>query len=465
MSAKDAYGEVRNSFSRLVSLWPWTSNKSLLPDDAITRKIQSNEIPTPDDVMRLVGKDNIVLKSVYFTLAVLYDAERREGARPYFVHPYSVAVKPDYRYADDLIPSGFRTTSFMKCLGLIHDLREVFGKTPEGSHVVGVNVGYLLGNELAEGLGYLTNNNDTVIGTIKDSVERLRKTDPERYKRLDASDISERLSGELERLNIDERSVIKQYRRIQKALVDFVNDIRTYHPELSDIDRAFIVGLIQDSFLIPISKVIKRKDIISPSKLESIIREDFEHVIGIVDGKSYVNADQRLILPKESPFLVTLDKTLYQDFLNRAMDYAFNRVIEQHSKGQLVDDSALSVPIVRVCDTAATLATFEDDIAHAISQYRKARRVSESGRGLIERLEQEGVEQIYERFRLAIDYSNRILGFVIGMQHKSFQLKAKIDNVYDRDVELLEYMLSKMSGNGNEDKQQKRRGITSFLSL
>ncbi len=442
MTAKEVYGGVvRGGLGRLVSsLNPW-STQDTLPNDTITTKLQNGEISTPGDVKSLVGGDEITLKSFYLSLALLHDVTRREGRDPYFVHPYSVAVKPDYRFNDPVIPSRFKTTTYEKSLGLIHDLEEEVGKTPIGAHIIGIIVEQLLGHDLAMGMSYLTNTNDIVADTIKPYTKKL---DSEVYKRLEARDISLMLSKAMDSVRIGEVSVINEYVRITGILKNFVEDVKNFHPELNEDDRNYIVGRMNEWFVQPLEALIQHRDIIDPRELKRGIQAEFGHVIGIVDAGSYVEADPRLILRSESPFLVNLDKTLYQDFLNIMMGYAFNKAIEQRARGQLKDDSALSNPIVKASDIAATLATMEDDVSHAISQFRKARRNGGSGHGLIERLNREGFNSgYYQRYADSLDYARRILISVLSEKPGILKRKIRRDNVYKKQKGLFGIMLEK----------------------
>ena len=456
MTPRTIYIEVvRGGLGRLASFMPWSS-RDTLSNDSLTTKLQNGEIPTPSDATSLVGDDELTQKSFYLSLALLHDIIRREGRDPYFVHPYSVAVKPDYRFNDNTIPSGFRTTIYEKRLGLTHDLEEEVGRTPIGAHVVGDIVEQLLGHNLAVGLDYLTNTNDIAMDTIKPYTKRL---DPEVYKRLGARDISSMLHKAMESVRIGEVAVRNEYMRIAGILKNFVDDVNKFHTELADADRDYIVEHMNDWFVQPLEARIRRGDLISPRALKTEIQAEFGHVTGIVDAGSYVEADPRLILRSESPFLVTLDKTLYQDFLNRMMEHAFNQAVQQRDRGQLKDDSALSIPIIKASDIAATVATMEDAVDHAISQFRKARRNGGSGYGLIERLNHASFgSNYYQRYANALDFARRILLSVLSDKPKILKRKRLRDDVYERQNSLYEIMLEKIhqddgSGKGNGNRK------------
>jgi len=171
MTPRDAYQGMR----KLASFMTGRYTPQGLPEDTITRKIQSNEIPTPSDVRRFVGSDEIIIRSLYFTLAVLHDIRRREGGRPYFTHVYSVAIKPDYRSHDPDVPAGYTTTSFEKLLGLNHETREEFGRTPLGSHVVGATIKDFFGKDECFQVNSLTAEQKEVrkhLGGKRDQLER-----------------------------------------------------------------------------------------------------------------------------------------------------------------------------------------------------------------------------------------------------------------------------------------------------
>ena len=456
MTPRDAYQGMR----KLASFMTGRYTPQGLPEDTITRKIQSNEIPTPSDVRRFVGSDEIIIRSLYFTLAVLHDIRRREGGRPYFTHVYSVAIKPDYRSHDPDVPAGYTTTSFEKLLGLNHETREEFGRTPLGSHVVGATIKDFFGKELAEGIDKLTNANDIVMHTIEDS---LKTMDPERYKRLEAHDVSERLKRELEGVKVDPKAVRRQYLKVKNVLVNFVNDTKQYHPEISPDDRNFIVDILQDSFIAPLTSQLRADNIADPDGLADRIRNEFSHTIHIVENGPYFEADRKLTHPDESPYIVTLDKTLYQDFLNIMNEYAFQKALAQRASG-ILNGSALSVPIVKASDITSNVATMEDNITHAMHVYRNARRFDLSGKQLIERLGQAGFDNIfYQRFAHAIDYAGRVLISVLKEKPEILRVKAKSDNVYERDIPLFEYMLNKTIDNDNGKPKTQKKGLTAFM--
>ena len=432
-----------------------SKSKEKLPDDIITRKLLERKIPTQDDVKALLGDNEVVLKSFFFSLALLYDIPRREGMKPSFLHSYSAAGKPDYRYNDPKLPSRFKQTNFMKCLALIHELGEdYFGKDIAGSYVIEDIVKSFLGNELASGLEELTNNNDLVMESIKKPLERM---DVEKYKRLEESDISRKLEARLDKLKISGKNVIGYYKRIKRKLGKFIGNIKSYHEELSNKDKGFIIDFIYNFFAKPLSTRLKEENIIDPYILTENVRNDFQYVIDMIKGQDYVEADPKLVHPFESPYIVTLDKTLYQDLLdNKIVGNAYKRLKEELAKGQLLDDSSLSVPIVKVSDSTATIATLETDIVHAIHQFRKARRVRETFRRLISRLKQEGINpHIYQRFKRAIDYQDKNLKLSI-IEHYNY-FKSKYDTQYSKDIELLEYMLGKES-----IKLEPKKSISAF---
>ncbi len=465
MSVNNIYSDVKGGVGKIVSSIPWLE-KAPLPEDIITAKLQNDKIPTFDDVKRFLGNGDLIKKSFFLPLGLLDGLKRREYKQPYFVHPYSVASKANYRYNDPETPSRFRLMYETEiCAGLNHEQKEVVGKTPEGLHIIGVNMPIFLNGEISELVDYLTCSEDIVMGTVEGHLDHLRQMSPEKYVRLESSDISSMLNRKLENLKIDEKGIRRTYSQIMNKLINFTEKVRYNHPELSFEDKDAIIGLVTDSFVDPISNIIKRKDMIGGNELANLVKHDFGIVLDIIGRNIYVNADPKLIWNDESPYLVTLYKTLYQHYLDRGMNHTFNKVVELYSEGKLNDDSAFSLPIVKGCDIAANVATLENDIVHAISQFRKARRFIERGNSLIERVGEIGINpSIYQRFGRVIDYDARILIQALDDRIKSLERDKRRDNLYYNVLGILEYMRAKMQDEiGKKDSLMKRAG--SFLGV
>ncbi len=434
----EAYSKMGDGLKRKIL--PWLIPKEL-PDDVITQKVINLEIPTPDEVRVSLGDNEDTLNIFYLTLALLSEVSRREGKKPYFLHTYSVATKPDYRFNDPILPSKFRLTDFEKSLGQPHELKEEFGESIVGSYIVGDVLKYFFGDELANGVDYLTNHNELVMKNVNKSLKQLRK---EELKRIGQKDISRLLTDELERLTINLEGVVEHYKRVEGALKEYVNEIGEYHEELDSENKEYIIGLMEDNFISPLSNKLRSNEIIDLQELVENVKNDFNHVLEIVNKEDYIEADPKLVHSFESKYLADLKKTLYQDYLGRIIKNVHEKLDKMLAEGQLLDDSLLSLPLVKTCDSIANVSTLEQDIVRTISQFRKARQVRRTDQELIAYLGKKDVDpSIYQRFERSVDYLSEVLVWKIKQYHGSVKDMAKLDTTYNNDAKLLDYMLRK----------------------
>ncbi len=415
-------------------------------DDIITTKLLEIKIPLFDDIKSLLGDEasdseaEFLSKSFYLPLILLYDLERREAKKPSFLHPYSVAAKPDYRYNDPNLPSGFRQTTFQKCLSLNHETREDFGKNIVGYHYIIADCEkHILGEELDNGLRDLTNKNALVRNYIN---KRLKSLTKEKYIRLEPADIKSMLKKESDEVKIDEQSIIKNYSMITEKLKSFVKNILKYHSELSSGEKNLLAGFINEYYINPLSEKLSRGNIIDPRTLNENVMADFEYVMNIVDNGPYVEADPELIHPSESPYIISLDKTLYNDFLDNMIKRAHEKLNKDHAKNQLSGES-LSVPIVKVSDSIAVMSTLESDLIHAIHQFRKSRMVRKKFGREVYTLKEANFNPsaVYQGLEMAVNYLDANLKLSLIKHYKYFT--SKDDTSYSKDIHLLEHMLKK----------------------
>lgn len=398
-----------------------------LPIDIITSKVGCGEIPTYEEFEAFLGNVESVLKSSYLALTLLFNVPMREGDKSSFLHAHSVAMKPDYRFGAGRFASGFKSTSFQKSEGYIHDLREDFGKNIAGSYVVGEIVEALLGRELATGLEYLTNNNDFFIKPIR---KKLRLMDRQRRRFLELGYFKEKLKTELSRfkelerkgkLYIDE-STLKDvhYKRVIGALEGFVNDVEKYHHELSPKERKFLTDYVQDNFIAPLSLKVEKREIIDPEKLTEDIKKDLEHLVDIVDateGFSWEELEEIRMNknPKyhssESPNLVELENKSYRDFVEGIVNKSYSLAKEGNAKSHELYNNPSTVPTIKICDSISTVAILEGDEKHAIRQFRKAKIIMEIMGRYIKKLEKDHSvgPEVPQKTEKAIRYLNQNL--------------------------------------------------------
>src|SRR3989344_2403291 len=128
---------------------------------------------------------------------------------------------------------------------------------------------------------------------------------------------------------------------MRQALVNFARNVNEYHLELSQDDKSHITSRLNEWFIDPLSAKIKHLDVVDPAKAAASIRNDFERVLEVIKVGDYVRTNPILLHPTEPPYLALLKETLYQVFLNRMMEDAYEKVKSQIARGLTPDPSAL----------------------------------------------------------------------------------------------------------------------------
>lgn len=456
------YGIMGRGFRGIAALFQRVQIPTS-PEDPVTIKLLDDKIPTIGDVATFLGEGEI-LKAFYLSAALLDGRTRREDQAPYMVHPVSVAGKLDYRFNDPVMPSGVRLNTYSKVLGLVHELREIFGKDPLGSYIVGAIVSDFLGSEVARGLDYMTKRSDIVFGAVKPQLDKIRRENRWKYRDIEPAYVGERLQTKLDGLAVNPDDVKFKYVAVQRALRAFVYRITNYHPELGDADKKDIIGIIEGSFIGPLSAKIKAKDFVDPTGAARCIEGDFQHVLGIIKSGQYAQVNRNLIHTTESPGLVILNQTLYQDFLKRIMEDAYDRIIAHVEAEQAPQPSSLDVVATRLADSIAYAATLQDDMPHGLSQFRKIRRVDDSVVGLVKRLSDSNDvhPDVYAGIEKELDYLRRVLIWRLELLHKGAKDSNAGENIFGKKEQYLEAMIAELS---RDEKSFKRGGSVTSLSL
>jgi len=407
----------------------------------VSSTILSRKVPQPAHIAKILGQGNV--SAYYLMHALMHSKEygqgrdvlvyaRRDKKAP-AIHPFDSAVKPYFRVNDRDLPSRYILTPREQRGILIHDLNEDYGESLLGVFVVNDIISYLLGEETGKDAILDTNKNGLLLKSLENEIIKLPIKNHNGVYRL--------LEEKLTQLSIKPLSIPREYRRVLSSLYDFEKYIDKevdYMPEQKD-DLLMIINEMSTA----LTKKIKNKELLGPSEVEEQVKWQYMHVMEIMKHGNYIDVDRNLVLPGDQEFLLTLNKTLYWDFISNIAENVqrnSNSVLQnEHAK----NDSYLSPIMVKLADSTNTVANMDQSpLTNATSIFRKARISIAAGIILGGYLKNQ--QNDYQRLHSGVDYLFRNLEHSVDRHLEYLSKSAMGETNYELDLKIFEVMKGKM---------------------
>ncbi len=439
----------------------------------VAKTILNRKVPEPDQISRVFGEENVDPYYVMHALTHSQEYGQRTGIINYGrrdqkamqIHPYDSAFKPYRRLWDRRLPSGYDLTSEEIGEILIHDLGEEFGHSPLGALVVNGSIGYLLGKNKGEAANRLTNQNGMVLDSLQNRVndlpqERLNqiqnKVDDLLQEGRDQDDIDDILKEEMGELYQshtydilkEEMSVVEvkashiraHYQRFLSALNDFGDYVSQNSDYMGRGQKEDLLGRIGKMS----SSLNKTRgiDILTPDDATQSVLEQYEHVMGIMEAGNYIEVDENLVVPGSAPFLLTLEKTLYRDY---------------------IDNIAESMMAKNADATDNVITMDHTSLLNDTSIFRKARILInaniEHGKYLKENNED------YKRLERGIDYLFRNLDASVNHHLRELQKRTGdlAEDHWDLDLKIFTLMKEKLEASRREFSRVRRHHMGEMI--
>jgi len=396
----------------------YASTKERLPEnyeglcrltESISNGILKRRVPEPGHIAKVLGEDAV--KTYYFMDALLHaieygrsrwvlDSARRDH-KAIQRHSFDAATKPDYRFNDDRLPSGYFTTMRDKKGILVHDLGEEFGKTPLRALVVNDVIRYLFGEVTGTDANLLTSHTILLIDSLQERIKRELPT-------IDHENVYHLLVAERNNVQARQRSIFYHYTTVLKAVQDFRAFIRQEVSYMPQAEKESLVGIVTE-LAEGVEQQIRKKNILSSEDATKTLTENVDGIIGIMEKQAYLPVDISLVLPGDPEFLLTLKKTLYFASIKKISDSVYQAALAA-SQGEIVEGGGdyLSPMMQKITESIDTIAGMENrPIDSATSIFRKARIKLRSAVDLVNQVHQ--IEMPYQRLQRATDYLYRNL--------------------------------------------------------
>lgn len=326
----------------------------------ITAEILQRRIPQSAHIEFILGSDAV--PSYFLMHALMREAEHRQGiliplrrdGMAIQRHSYDAAFRPFNRVFDKKIPSRYFPTSREKKGILIHDVEEEAGRSMLQALVLNDIIGHILGREIGRDSGLLTNYSNLLYRAHKEEIIHMGGGE----EAVKAS-----LARGLQDFRVEPGSVLAAYKRVADDLAVFGEYVRTSTHYMPEQQRERLVGLIGDLR----KDVLARIDggILSEEQAARHIKEQYAHMLKILEKKDYVSIGQRLLLPGEPEFLAVFKQTLYRDFIRRNANAVRDDARLVAASSNPLDDSYLAPFIDKLAESTDTAANLETKIKNA----------------------------------------------------------------------------------------------------
>ncbi len=378
----------------------------------VSRGLEEGTIPQPDHLESIYGPSG--LKHYYLMHSLTHSREhrkkiisreRRDG-KPAQTHPFDASQKPYYRKNDTPKPN----YPLKRREGggvVLHELEEDYAKSLFGALVVNHVIRYLISEQAAHDVSFLTDLNALAMGSLK--LEDLDE--------IDDKHILQMLEEKKRKVRFTKYSVRGQYRMVLDDLRKFeryVGKDKKLDEYMPDSQKKGLIEIVK-GLSNDLEKLIKSRELLSPEEIKRAIQHQYDHVRDIITKGDYVEVDPRLILPEESKYLIMLKRTLYRDYIRRITHEVLKGAENNSQKGDLTSDDYLALAIEKLADSTDTVSKLAfQEISHQISIQRKARITTEETIDLIGEIKPLSVN--YERLPYAVDYLFRTLKLEVDKQ-------------------------------------------------
>jgi len=374
----------------------------------LVNRVENDIVVAPRMVEQYFGESSI--KNYYTNDSLLYGLSMRNG-NPVMAHVVSSALKPEFRQEDYRLPSGFGLNVEEKNGQLFHEDLEDIGRDLVGAFIMS---NFIKNNfsEYHHGVQMMSNYASIALRPIK---KRLRYIAEDYQQEIGIRPGGDMFSDEIQIIcdSCSEKALElleKEYSemRLSEGLIfkirDYIlgrNSKKENHrgpndylkkvdsePELRSKEKKIIHEVVNDGVGL-FEEGIKDLRI---EELSGFLDGWYNKIYRLIKKGEYTPIDPNLLAYKPL-YSATLDKTLYNIYLNDMKNDALERVTQRNK-----DEDPLSDIIRKLSDSAATIAVMEvQHKEHMISQFRKASRMMKIlGEELIGELKELGAsEDVY----------------------------------------------------------------------
>lgn len=402
----------------------------------VSRIILDRKVPEPGQISQVFGEETVDSYIVMHALTHSQEYGLRTGIINYGrrdqkamqIHPYDSAFKPYRRLRDPRLPSGYDLTPKEIIEVFIHDLGEEFGHSPIGALVVNASLGYLLDKDIGKAGNRLTNQNGMVLDSLQDRVNDLSQED------LDPGHIYDILKEEMCNVKVEASHIEAHYQRFLDALNYFEAYVGQNSNYMSKEQKEKLLGRIGKMS----EKLNKERgiDILTPDDATQSIWKQYDNVKKIMEAGDYIEVDANLVVTGSTPFLLTLEKTLYRDY------------IDNIGESMIPKDAESTDNVIKMDHTS---------LLNDTSIFRKARILINSnierGRYLKENNEE------YKRLERGVDYLFRNLDASVNHHLRELQKRTKdlSDEHWNLDLQIFRLMKEKLDYSKKEFSQVRKQ--------
>lgn len=406
--------------------------------DKISKTIVDRKIPSPNDIEKVIGQQGV--EPYFFMHALLHAIEygrmrvidyTRRDRKAIQRHSFDSAIKPQFRYGDRELSSGYKLNPREQIDALLHDLGEEFGGDFVGAIVVNHIISHLFGDDVGRDVSLLTNYSALLIDPHHTEIlETIDRIEPRRVREF--------LAEKHKQVQVTESDIYSHSNRVLEALRKF----RGYTASamyLTTQERGIISGMMDD-LARRVEFHISKRNLPSAIEAGKEVLGEYEGVIAVIDNKgSYIDIDERLLMPedREAKFLVQLKRTLYRDrFIRNITGKALNdALLARANSSNSGDDGYLAPVMAKFSETTDTVANMiYDPMPNIVNVQRKARILGEEGANLVVAFRQDNAGD-YQRPLEADEYMVGTLKGSIRDIKKHIQAANKRESTLREDLE------------------------------
>ena len=437
----------------------------------VSQTILNRQIPIPEDIAQTLGESAV---PPYFFMHALFYRREQTGVRGILepvrrdsvaiqLHSYESAFKPDYRFYDKKIPSGYRLSEREKRGDVVHDIGEDFGRDILGALIVNDVITSLFGAETGSDADILTNKSALLLKPLQEELVSMQ------VREANSETAYQALSNLNRRVKVSEQEVLGKYQEISDALKYFGYHITRDVDYIQPNQKAGLTEVIAN---LARSVQERTREGIRPSDLEERMHTQYGLIMQIIDNGKYSEVEEGLVLPDESKYLATLKKTLYDlDFISKIAQRVKEDAGLASNNGNSGNDY-LAPFMEKLAEITDTVAKFDKLLPHAISIFRKSRIVVRHGVALVNNLHEESHN--YDRLRRGVDYLFRNLDAQVEINRADAitSVRKLSDTSYEIQMEKYGIMQAKMNSLRPIIKEMNRltphnsrKGLLRMLSL
>jgi hypothetical protein len=407
--------------------------------DRITSTLYAERVPEPHYISRVFGDYAL---DAYFLMHALMRLVDRRDKKFAPIHSYDSAFKSFYRYSDPKLPSGFLLSPREVVGVLVHDLGEDFGGNILGALIVNDVILSLVGKDAGRDAGYLTDNNELLSKSIKKRVEKMEKFN---HAKIDPSAIYNMFYSRYKKYSgTTAPDIKKEYKRVNDALKSFEKHVREEVDYMGKGSKDDLLARV-NSMVDKVSVMEKNDQILEPRFVSDYISTSFDKVMDVLRSRRYIEADPQLVPPRYSRVLVSLDKTLYADYINTIIEDVKRESILARQKGQLDNDDYLAIIMEKLADGTDNSIKMEiDPLINATNVFRNARALTVGGTELVKYLKEQNIG--CERLKKGVDYLFRCLDVAVNGHLAELKRRPKYlsEGHWNADLVAFDHMAKKM---------------------